>query len=99
MSIQTLYETAGDAAKRGQPAAVVDAPIAAPQIAAITPQVAAVTQPEAEDAADADGIFVKLPNSTGRGYAGKDAETAQPVCPPRCGFEYNFRLERTYVSR
>lgn len=87
-------------AKPWQPAAVVNAPVAAPEIAAHATPVAAVAQPEAERAAaDADGIFVNLPCYADRSLAGRAAESVKPVCPPRCGFEYNFGLERTYTGR
>ena len=85
--------------KPWQPAPVVNAPVAAPQVLAPAPTVAAVkrVEPSRPDP-DADGIFVILPGSEGGRLAGGAAATSEPVPPARCGFDYDFLIEHKYAG-
>ena len=85
--------------KPWQPAPAVGVPAAAPPVQRAAPVAAtppAVAEP-APPPADPDGIFVVLPHAAEGPLGGGEAATV-PVCPPRCGFEYDFTVERKYVD-
>ena len=85
--------------KTWQPAPVVYAAVAAPQVPTPAPAVAAVEQAEASRPdPDADGIFVVLPGSEGGRLAGAAAAISEPVPPARCGFDYDFTIEYKYAG-
>lgn len=77
------------------PAAAVPAAVPAPATPA--PYTEPALPPPPPPPVDTDGIFVVLPHYS-IGLGGRMAADGGPPCPSRCGFDYDFSLERSTIA-